>query len=169
MGTIEVTRTYLEMTDAGQLRASTEPECQLRLDRVDDCPASFARSLYREVGGSYHWVDRAEWTDEQWYARLRAQGVSLWVLRLSGTPAGYCEFHASEDRSIEIAYLGLLPDFTGKGLGKALLRAAVRQAWADGARRVWLHTCSLDAPAALPNYLVRGFTKFREERYLVDL
>jgi len=31
-------------------------------------------------------------------------------------------------------------------------------AWAWGAAYVWLHTCTLDAPAALPNYLARGFT-----------
>jgi hypothetical protein len=31
--------------------------------------------------------------------------------------------------------------------------------------RVWLHTCTLDHPAALPNYLKRGFRPIREEVY----
>jgi len=35
--------------------------------------------------------------------------------------------------------------------------------------RVWLHTCTLDDPAALPNYVARGFRPFREERYEADL
>jgi hypothetical protein len=26
---------------------------------------------------------------------------------------------------------------------------------------VWLHTCTLDSPAALPNYLARGFEVVR--------
>jgi hypothetical protein len=33
------------------------------------------------------------------------------------------------------------------------------------AHRVWLHTCSLDHPAALPNYMKRGFTLFKTEEY----
>ena len=68
---------------------------------------------------------------------------------------------------MEIAYFGLLPEFLGKGLGKLLLTLAVTEAWDSGARRVWLHTCTLDDPAALPNYLRRGFRKFKEERYTI--
>ena len=39
-------------------------------------------------------------------------------------------------------------------------------AWALAPTRVWLHTCTLDAKAALPNYLARGFRPFKEERYV---
>ena len=45
---------------------------------------------------------------------------------------------------------------------------AVREAWAAGPSRVWLHTCTLDHPAALPNYLGRGFRSVREETYTID-
>jgi len=30
---------------------------------------------------------------------------------------------------------------------------------------VWLHTCSFDHPAAIPNYIKRGFTIFKIEQY----
>ena len=70
---------------------------------------------------------------------------------------------------MEIAYFGILPDFRRRGLGKHLLTAAVTQAWHAGAQRVWLHTCTLDDPAALPNYRARGFTPYKEESYTVDL
>ena len=44
------------------------------------------------------------------------------------------------------------------GLGGWLLTRAVERAWAvEGTRRVWLHTCELDSPAALANYEARGF------------
>jgi hypothetical protein len=36
--------------------------------------------------------------------------------------------------------------------------------WDRGAERVWLHTCSLDSPAALPSYERRGFRRYHEER-----
>jgi GNAT superfamily N-acetyltransferase len=65
--------------------------------------------------------------------------------------------------SVEIAYFGLLPEFVGRGLGAHLLSAAVERAFESGARRVWLHTCTKDNPAALPNYLKRGFVPFRTE------
>ena len=49
-----------------------------------------------------------------------------------------------------------------------LLTAAVQRAWAINARRVWVHTWSLDHPAALRNYLARGFAVFREERFTIE-
>ena len=38
-----------------------------------------------------------------------------------------------------------------------------------GATRVWLHTCTLDGEAALPNYLRRGFTAYKTEEYEVEV
>ena len=50
-----------------------------------------------------------------------------------------------EGDEVEIASFGLLPGFPGRGLGGALLAAVTGDAWERGARRVWLHTCSLDS------------------------
>ena len=35
--------------------------------------------------------------------------------------------------------------------------AAVERAWELATDRVWVHTCTLDHPSALPNYRARGF------------
>lgn len=86
-----------------------------------------------------------------------------------GETAGYFELRKCEDGSVEIAYFGLLPAFIGRGLGKHLLTCATEQAWAVGANRVWLHTCTLDDPAAKPNYLKRGFRPFKTEEYVVEM
>ena len=56
-----------------------------------------------------------------------------------------------------------------RGLGKAMLTRAADEAWALEPTRVWLHTCTLDSPHALPNYLARGFTPTRRERYVAEL
>jgi GNAT superfamily N-acetyltransferase len=56
-----------------------------------------------------------------------------------------------------------MPEFIGQGLGKYFLRWAVERAWEYRPRRLWLHTCTLDHPAALPNYLKAGFVLFKEE------
>ena len=69
------------------------------------------------------------------------------------------------EESVEIAYFGLLPEFLGLGLGGHLLTEATRAAWALHPRRIWLHTCTFDHPAALPNYQARGFHITRTEEY----
>jgi len=168
MAVVTVTRTYLEVTGPDQVR-----DCPLdrsvTLERADLCPPSFYRQLYADIGRDYHWRDRLNWTDGEIAGYLALPDVSLWVARVNGEVAGYFELRADADRSTEIVYFGLLPRFTGKGLGKQLLTAAVARAWAGGATRVWLHTCTLDNPAALPNYKARGFTQFRQEEYEVTL
>jgi GNAT superfamily N-acetyltransferase len=164
MPTLEVTRTYLEMISPQQLVPARERPPGVRVERVGSCPASFFRYLYVEVGRQYHWVDRLSWTDEQIRSYL-AGPVDVWVLYLDGAPGGYFELRRDPDRSVEIAYFGLLPQAIGKGLGKYLLTRAVEEAWALGPVRVWLHTCSLDHPSALSNYLKRGFQEVRREVY----
>ena len=101
-------------------------------------------------------------------AHLATPGVSLWVMTWEGEPAGYFELREHDDRSVEIAYFGLLPAFLGRGWGKFLLTQAMHAAWRLGPVRVWLHTSTLDHPAALPNYLKRGFRPIREEVYEVS-
>lgn len=157
------TRTFVEMRDAGALRAGTAAPPGARIEEVSGCPASFWRYLYTEVGRAYRWTDRLVWTDEDVRAYLGDPRVSLFLLTISAAPAGYFELRQDDDGGVEIVYFGLLPEFTGRGVGKWMLGEAVRRAWDMGARRVWLHTNSYDHPAALPNYLERGFTIFRTE------
>jgi GNAT superfamily N-acetyltransferase len=166
---VEVVRTYLELVDRDALRAAPSPDPRARVERVHDCPPSFFRWLYAEVGRRYHWRDRLGWTDVEARERLSDPAVTLHLLSVAGAPAGYFELQGHGDGSVEIAYFGLLPEFLGRGLGGYLLGEAVRAAWARGASRVWLHTCTLDDPAALPNYLARGFRAFRTETYEADV
>jgi GNAT superfamily N-acetyltransferase len=164
---ITVTRTYLEMSSPDELRPATITGSEPLLERLPDCTIEFFRFLYEEVGRAYRWTDRLSWTDEMVQHHLATPGVSIWLLSWDSQPAGYFELRAHEDDSVEIAYFGLLPDFIGRGWGKYLLTRAVQSAWALRPRRVWLHTCTLDHPAALPNYLKRGFRAVRQETYTV--
>jgi len=166
---VEVTRTYLQLLHPEELNGAYIEDPDVKIIRVDDSPAQFYRELYADVGAAYHWVDRLPWTDEQILAHLAREEITLWVMFSEDVPAGYFELERHNDGSIEIAYFGLLQDFIGQGLGKHLLSAAVEQAWSDGANRVWLHTCTLDDPAAMPNYLKRGFQPFKQEKYYTEI
>ncbi len=164
METTRVTRSYLQLLTPGQLRGDPlRPD--VRIEHALPCPIHFFRYLYEEVGREYQWRDRLGWSDARCAEHLMDPRVSVWVLYTNGVPAGYFELFHHEDGSVEIAYFGLMADFIGRGLGKQLLTAAVQRAWALGATRVWLHTCTLDRPAALPNYLARGFVQYRQEQY----
>lgn len=166
---MDVTRTYLEMRSPDDLAAADTGERDLRLEPLAWCPASFYRYLYTEVGRAYRWHDRAHWSDPQIRTHLARDEVTVWLLTRGGAPAGYFELERHDaDNSVEIAYFGLLPEAIGRGLGRWLLTEAVRKAWTLGPERVWVHTCTLDHPAALPNYLARGFRVVREERYAVQ-
>ena len=145
--------------------APAAPSEQISVHQVDDCAPSFWRRLYSEVGSQYHWVDRLVWSDDDIRAYLADPAVSLWVLSVDGGVAGYFELRTHADDSVEIAYFGLLPSYVGRGLGKYLLSEAAARAWALRPARVWLHTSTLDHPAALPNYLARGFEVFKVEEY----
>jgi GNAT superfamily N-acetyltransferase len=169
MPTVQVTRTYLEMSSPDQLLPAPTPDPAPRLERVGECPVSFFRYLYAEVGRAFHWTDRLKWDAAAVAAYLADPATSLWLATWRAAPAGYFELRAPGDGAVEIAYFGLLPEYFGRGWGGHLLTRAVETAWSLGASRVWLHTCTLDHPAALPNYLRRGFRPVREERYTAHL
>jgi GNAT superfamily N-acetyltransferase len=165
---IQVTRTYLEMRQPSDLNAAKLNDPLIKIEHQQNCSVDLFRLLYVEVGKNYHWIDRLPWTDEDIRAYLAQPEISLWLMMYDKEKAGYFELRKCEDGSTELAYFGLLPQFIGRGLGKHLLSCAVEQAWADGANRVWLHTCTLDDPAAMPNYLKRGFQPFKTEQYEIQ-
>ena len=169
MTNVEVTRTYLQMLTRDELRSAGRPDDPLQVAERRPCPTATYRSLYGEVGREYHWIDRRNWSDAEIRVHLDRDEISIWVLEAGTETAGFFELVGHEDGSVEIAYFGLLSRFLGKGYGKFLLTEATERAWEMHPNRVWLHTCTLDHPAALPNYLARGFQEFRRETYLVTI
>jgi len=166
--TVPATRTYLEQTVPAP--ASTPwPEAGWSVDRAAECPASFYRYLYREVGRPWHWIDRLPWSDERIRAHVASPGLEIWLLTRHGVPAGFAELERARDGSVEIVYFGLLPDFIGRRAGRPFLDAILGRAWDGDTTRVWLHTCTLDHPRALTNYLAGGFRIVREEPYTARL
>lgn len=157
------TRRYLEMTSPSELRAAPEPREPVSIARQDPPDPEVNRQLYVAVGQDWRWIDRLVWTDDQWTAYVHSPYLETWVMRLGGEAAGYFELEVARDRDAQIMYFGLVPGFIGRGLGGYLLTMAVRRAWESGAKRVWLHTSSLDHPNALANYLARGFRIFSVE------
>jgi GNAT superfamily N-acetyltransferase len=141
----------------------------VRIEHVRNPAPALYRECYRTVGEAFHWRDRWDWTDAEIAAHLADPAISLHVARRADRLAGFYELRrVPEDDSVEIAYFGIVEAEFGRGLGKHMLSHAVREAWALEPSRVWLHTCTLDHPNALPNYRTRGFAPYRTEQYQVD-
>lgn len=165
---VRVTTWYLEMRERSHLRPARAPAGDVTLVRAQIPSPALNRFLYTSVGGDWHWTDRLPWTWARWMQWLDRPQVQTWVLYVSGTPAGYVELEQHGD-DVEISYFGLARAFVGRGLGGWLLTQGLEKAWDMGARRVWVHTCSLDHPGALANYRARGMTLYQEEKHLKEL
>jgi GNAT superfamily N-acetyltransferase len=133
------------------------------------CPVDRYRWLYKEVGEQWYWHDRLEWSDAELATHLDKPNVVVLEATVGDESAGFFELQLNDDRGVEIAYFGLRSEFIGRGLGAWMLACAVNEAWSMGAKRVWLHTCTLDSEHALPNYTARGFMPYRTERLEVDI
>jgi GNAT superfamily N-acetyltransferase len=160
-----VTTYHLELTGMEQLVPGAAARLPYRLVRAELPLPELNRWLYASVGADWRWYLRLGWTYSQWRSYLERDTVGTWIAYVQGTPAGYFELERQPPGSVEIVYFGLLPAFVGRGMGAALLTDAVRTAWSfcdvvPEEARVWLHTCTLDHPAALTNYQARGFRIF---------
>jgi ribosomal protein S18 acetylase RimI-like enzyme len=159
MSTLEVTTWSLQMhaLPARFLRALPS---ELRLEQLEAPSAHFYRYLYETVGREWLWNDRRVMGDAELLAIVRDPRVEVWVAYADGAPAGYFELDRRVEGEVELAYFGLMPESLGRGWGKELLDAAIGRAFAQPTRRVWVHTCSLDHPRALPAYEAAGFMQF---------
>ena len=150
---VQVVTTYLELTDPAGIRPAAGSATIVKVDPPD---GAVNRAFYEGVGADYAWIDHLD-KDAAWW-QAHAERVETWVIG----DAGYYELHRAGD-DVQIAHFGLLPAFHGRGLGGALLEHALWRGFELGAR-VWVHTCSLDGPYALANYVARGMVPYRVER-----
>lgn len=150
--------TWLEMREPPATPPVPAPAGALVVP-VQHISLPFYRYLYDRVGAAWRWTDRKGLSDEELAALVQVPGIEIQLLLADGEPAGYYELDHREP--VKLAYFGLIPEATGRGLGRFLLDHALRTAWAAQPERVWLHTCTLDSPAALPLYRKAGFVPYR--------
>jgi putative acetyltransferase len=89
-------------------------------------------------------------------AKIIDRGGQILMAVEDGEAVGCCALLKMGDGGLELAKMAVTPGQQGKGLGRALLDAAVDRARAAGASRMWLETNSALAPA-LSLYRSFGF------------
>ena len=159
---VEVTVYYLEML-APSHRSVPATRDGLTVLHARSPTVPYYRSLYNAVGKDFHWLSRRKMSDEALAAIIGDPRDELHVLHVDGTPAGFAELDRRRPDEIELVQFGLIPDFIGQGLGRWFLQWTIDKAWGYEPKRFWLHTCTLDHPAALPNYMKAGFVLFKQE------
>ncbi len=166
-GALAAVVTYLEMTAAPLLRPepaaaswSLRPMAQPGLD--------WYRDLYRRVGADWLWSSRLSLTDAALSAVLGAPGVAVHSLMKDGRDEGLLELDFRVPGECELAFFGVTPALVGHGAGRWLMNRAVALAWSQPIRRFWVHTCTLDAPEALPFYLRSGFAPYARKVEVYD-
>jgi len=151
--------TYLEMTE----RPSIEPpRSTLDLKRITNPGVERYREIFRLVGSPWLWFSRLVMDDAKLAAIIQHPDVELFAVQDgNGRDVGMLELDFREGGECELAFVGLIPELSGLGHGRWLLEEAVRRAWRDTVKRVHVHTCSLDHPAALAAYRRAGFSPFK--------
>lgn len=159
---LELVTTYLHMTSRDQFVPAFNPQEGVQMVRMERPDVRYYRFLYGSVGEIWRWRDRLIMPDEQLLSILQSPTNEVHVLQVGNVPAGYIELETRGSES-ELAYVGLRPEYLGMGLGKHLLSYGIERAWTHDIQRLTVHTCNLDAPAALDNYLKRGFSIWKVE------
>lgn len=168
-GKTETTVTFLEMMSHPTTPQPATPAIKHAIMRATMPTISFYHFLYDAVGAPWQWYERNLLSDGQLSSIIHNQDVEVFVLYIEGVPAGFAELDRRISNDTELAYFGLMPEFLGRGFGPYFLRWAIDQAWSHPAtRRVWVHTCTMDHPRALPLYQKAGFSVYAQEIREID-
>lgn len=154
--------TYLQMF-AHNPRTVPPPRSGLLVLHAHKPSVAYYRFLYNGVGDAFQWFSRKKLSDDALAQIIGDPRDEVHVLHVDGVPAGFAELDRRVENEIELVQFGLMGPFIGQGLGKYLLQWTIDRAWSYRPKRLWLHTCSLDHPNALPNYVQAGFAIYREE------
>lgn len=126
------------------------------------------RRLYRRIGEPWLWFSRLVMSDEELAGILDHPKVEAYALHDGRDDIGLLELDFRSEGEAELAFLGLVPGTIGKGAGRFLMSEAIRRAFGQPIRRFFVHTCSLDHPAALTFYMRSGFTPYRRAIEVAD-
>ncbi|HWE98602.1 MAG TPA: GNAT family N-acetyltransferase [Caulobacteraceae bacterium] len=162
-GHVAAVVTCLEMMAPPQPRPAPPLPDGVRLVALERPGVDAYRALYRAVGQDWLWFSRLVMPDAQLRATLDDARVEVFALRGGEADLGILELDFRQPDECELAFFGLTGEALGRGLGRAMMNEALARAWAKPIRRLWVHTCTLDSPAAVDFYRRSGFTAYARQ------
>ncbi len=110
-----------------------EPPSGVQIEEVLALDPEVYRTLYREADEG--WSLRLSWNDLELLEHFAEPENRLFFAYEGERPVGLVEVELDPDAA-EIAYLGVIPEARGRGIGQALLAAALKAALEAGVPRV---------------------------------
>jgi len=161
----EINRFYLEIKNIEELKKVNLENNELKVKLLKKIDFNLNKFFYKQIGKNHRWTDRLSWNDNMWVNYVSDKSVNTFVLMHNKNLAGYFErIYNKQSNEFEIAYFGILHEYRNKKFGAYLLSKAIELSFKDGAKRVWVHTCTFDHKNAIKNYLSRGMKIFKEEK-----
>ena len=103
------------------------PPSTLSLQRIEVPEPEHYRALFRLVGAPWLWFSRLILDDAHLASIIQHPKVELdTVLDESGREVGLLELDFREPHECELAFIGLVPELSGKGHGRWLLAGSER-------------------------------------------
>ena len=156
--------TFLETTEPPSGPLPGHPE--FTVHHVANPAVAWFRSLYGRIGQDWLWFSAAVMPDELLAAYIAKPTVEILALAKDGEDIGLAEIDFSAGDDVEIVTFGVVATAIGTGAARHLMDHALRHAFRPRVRRVWLHTCTFDHPAAIRFYLRAGF---RAWKYAIEV
>lgn len=137
------------------------PQAPFRLARWNTPSGDKYRALFRRVGEPWLWFSRLVMPEPELLRIIHDPAVEIYAVQdLRGIEIGMLELDFRKAGEVEIGFLGLVPELTGKGHGGWLMAQALSIGWRKDITRIWVHSCTLDHPGALGFYRRHGFVPF---------
>ncbi len=166
-GKIAAVVTHLEMRARPVMRPGPA-RSDLAIRHVPKPDPDWYRTLFRKVGEDWLWFSRLTIEKAKLAGIIQNPDVEVYALEAAGTEAGILELDFRVAGECELTYFGVTPPLIGTGAARLLMNAALDRAWARSIGRFWVHTCTLDHPAAPAFYMRSGFTPFRVQVEVAD-
>ncbi len=159
-GKVAMVVTYLQMSAVPDRAEIAAPD-GVTLRRWSEVTRDSYLALFRAIGTPWLWYGRLQKSAAELDAILGDPNDEIHIAERDGRIVGLLELVVQAGGDVEVAYFGLVPGETGRGLGSWLMDQAQRIAWNRAeTERLWLHTCTADDPAALGFYRKMGFVPY---------
>ncbi|MBZ6076518.1 GNAT family N-acetyltransferase [Microvirga puerhi] len=165
-GKIAAVVTYLQMQRPAAIPAPGKPDTW-SLERIKGDMDRY-RTLFRLVGEPWLWFSRATMSNEALDAILHDPGIEVYALHDETTDIGLLELDFRTEGEAELAFLGVVPGTIGQGAGRFLIQEAIRRSFERPINRLFVHTCTLDHPAALSFYRRAGLEPYKRAIEVAD-
>jgi GNAT superfamily N-acetyltransferase len=103
-------------------------------------------------------------------AIIHDPAVEIFALSRLGEDIGLLELDFRDPGNAELAFFGVAPGHEGTPAARVLMNHALERVWSrqPATKRLFVHTCTLDHPAAVAFYMRSGFTPYKRAVEIAD-